>query len=213
MHGHAWATPAGISKPEAARVSDSRRSCSPVVRHSTQGYAALHKPKQAGTAASPSTCQHSHAPGPMQNPSRESLRHQSARKQQSIANGSCSHKTKGASDRPGVQRDNRMSPRMDCMSLRPGRIGASCSPGKSSPNKAVVGPSKVQNERAAGSSPQPVSAHGNAQPAAVAHVSSQQKRQHKRGLSASPTHMQNWVRWESDLVKVRCLSLLVSAQM
>ena len=216
MLGHAWATPAGISRPEAARVSDSRRSCSPVVRHSTQGYAALHKPKQAGTAAPPSTCRHSHAQRPLQHPSREPLRHQSARKQQSSADGSCFRKTAGASDRPDVQRDNKMSPHMACMSPSPARIGASFSPGKDSPNKAVVGPSKMQNEHAAGSLPQPVSARGNAQPAALAHGSSQQKRQqkrqHKRGLSASPAHMQNWARWESDLDKVRCFNLEVSPQ-
>ena len=200
LHALAGALPAGIPKTETARVSGSRCSSSPVVRHSTQGYAALHKPQQEGAAASPSTRQHS----PMQHPSRGSQKDQSARKQESSADVSCSHKSKGASDRPDVHRDTRMSPQMVCTPPRPGTTGASSSPGRSGPNKALVFPSKVKSAHAGGCSPQPVSAHGNAQPAALDHASSQQKMQHKRGLSA---HMQNWVRWESDQDKVRSPNL------
>ena len=182
------------------------------MRRSTTGYAALHKPQLAGTAASPSTYKHSHSQGPKQHPSRESLRHQSGRKQQCSAEDSCSHNTKGASDGPDEQTDTRVSPHKGCTQPRPGKTGASPSPGKSSPNKVVVSPSKVQSKHAAGCPPQPISAHGNAQPAAPAHASRQQKRHHKHSSSASPTHMQNWVRWESDKDKVRNLNLLAETQ-
>ena len=203
MHGHAWAAPAGTSKHDGARVCDSRHSCSLVARHSTQGYAVLHKPKQAGTAASP-TCQHSNAQRPKQPPSTLAPGHQSAGREQSSTDSSCLlSNTKGASSRADVQRDNRLGSRMACMSPAPTRIGASSSPGQGSPSKAAVSPSKVQNQWAAGCSTQPVSAHGNAQPAALPRGSSQQKRQHKHGSSASPTRMQNWVRWESDQDKVK----------
>ena len=208
VHGPAWATQAGKSMREAARVSPNSRSCSPVVQHSTQGHAALNTPKQTSKAVSRVTCQHSDGQQLMHQPCREVVRQQSAGKQQCKVDGSWSHsRSKGASSRPDSQKDNMMRPGMASMSPSP-RRGTSASPSKGSPNQAAVGSGKVQHRHAAGCTPQPVAARGHAQPAAVAHGGSQQKRQHKCGLSPSPTHMQNWVRWESDQDQVRYPRLL-----
>lgn len=213
VHGPAHAIQAGKSVREAAMVSPKSRSCSPVVQHSTQGYGALYSPKQASVAVSGATCQHSHGQQSMHQPCREAMRQQSAGKQRSKVVGSWSHsRTKEVSERLNHEEENRVQLGMASMSPSP-RRGASVSPSKGSPNQATVGSGKVQHRHAAGCTPQPVAACGPAQPAALARGSSQQKRQHKRGLSPSPTHMQNWVRWESDQDQVRYLTLLApSAQ-
>lgn len=204
VHKHARAAHgdtdhAAISRHEAARAFDSHRSCSPTVHHSTQGYTAQHRPRQVNGAACSPTCQHACAPKPMQRPARDCLKHDS-NVGQHIADGSCLHsRTQRTPDMTEVQKGNKTSRRKVCMSPSPERVSKPCTPGKPRPNQAAGG-SKVQSSGAAGYRARSSSGHGNV---AQAQGSSQQGSQRKRGLSAGPTHMKNWVQWESHQDKVR----------
>lgn len=206
VRNHAWASPRGTgqaatSRQEASRTSDSRPSCLPSAHHSTQGYTSQHRPRQSVRAGQSPSCQHFRAQRPMQRPSGDCPRRDSA-VNQPTGDGSCPQtRAQGTSGRGKVQKDSKTTPGRVCMSLSSGRAGTSCSPDKSRHDKAV-GPSKGQRQGPAGCRAHPSSAHGNAECAAQAHGSSQQRSQRKPGSPAGPTHMTNWVQWESHDDKV-----------
>lgn len=214
---HAWAPPQGTGQAatsgrEASSTFDGHPSCSPSAHHSTQGNTMQHKTRQPIGAGQSSPCQHFRAQRPMQRPSRDCPRHDSAVNQPTVAGSCLQSRAQGTSGRVEIRKDNRTSPDKLCMAPSSGGAGTSGSPGQSRPGKAV-GASKGQRQGAAGYRAHLASPHGNAECAAQAHGSSQQRNQSKPGLPAGPTHMKNWVQWESHQDKVKDHAKRVNSQL